>query len=874
MTQYEPSTPLSTPSQFDFPFPPYDIQQDFMANLYSVLENKQIGIFESPTGTGKSLSLTCGALRWLCDHEKLRQQQLIEDIDKLAATIRDEEKSNEVNWLESQHEVILKKESLMKLRKVLERLSVHDKEMIAIKERRTKERKAKVKYRSARVSESIGMNDEQGEDDEFLITNSDDDGDENDAEDDNRYPGVQIFFCSRTHSQLTQVVNAIKSTVYGKSIRVASLASRQNYCINDDVRKLNSNSLINDRCLELQRPSNSQPTKLCESRAVKKKKTEATRCPFYSKQTIDTLREESLVDIMDIEDLVKVARSEKACPYYSSRLAAKDAQVVMIPYQILLHKRTRVQSGLCLTNNIVIVDEAHNLIDSLTSVYSAEISLTQLQASREQLDAYKTKYSLRFSSKNLLKINQLIFVTKQLIKLLSADANKSSTRMITGYDLMVEGEFFNIKINDILDFCDKTRLPQKVQGFSQKFGTTIVSTVVPAPKLDAKSFLKQLAEKQSNEKKKIESKTTPSATESPKGNDAVVSSSIRLLLKFLECLVENIDDGRVLLSYNVSVRSKSSMKYVLLNPSGHFNDILKECRSVIVAGGTMQPTSEFKNQLFPSYRDRVKEFSFQHVVPTENVLPLVVSTGPSGTKFSFNFTNRLNKEMLNDLSSTLRNVCNVVPGGVVCFFSSYDYLETFYSYLEEVNGLNDIRKKKFIFKEPRLSGQVEKMLADYATAVKSKELNGAILFSVVGGKLSEGMNFSDDLARCVIVIGMPFPNKTSPELVEKMSYLDREFGSGAGAEYYENICMKSVNQCIGKSEANCRTEYLFLIVVVLGRAVRHIKDYAAVLLVDERYSQRKIIEKLPRWISNSLQCTKRFGVVQSSLVCFFRRRLV
>lgn len=52
---------------FHHPYTPYDVQVQFMKAVYGVLEagNGQIGILESPTGTGKSLSLICASLTWL-----------------------------------------------------------------------------------------------------------------------------------------------------------------------------------------------------------------------------------------------------------------------------------------------------------------------------------------------------------------------------------------------------------------------------------------------------------------------------------------------------------------------------------------------------------------------------------------------------------------------------------------------------------------------------------------------------------------------------------------------------------------------------------------------------------------------------------------
>ncbi len=136
-------------------------------------------------------------MKWLIDHESLVKQQLTEDIERLTLQIRDDERSSDVNWLESQHEVILKKDSLINLRKMFERLAVHEKEMVGMKDRRKKENRAKVKYKSGKTNEStvadVDDDREKGEDDEFLIENYDDKCDEDDDEaDDKKYPGVQV----------------------------------------------------------------------------------------------------------------------------------------------------------------------------------------------------------------------------------------------------------------------------------------------------------------------------------------------------------------------------------------------------------------------------------------------------------------------------------------------------------------------------------------------------------------------------------------------------------------------------------------------------------------------------------------------------------
>ena len=45
----------------------------------------------------------------------------------------------------------------------------------------------------------------------------------------------------------------------------------------------------------------------------------------------------------------------------------------------------------------------------------------------------------------------------------------------------------------------------------------------------------------------------------------------------------------------------------------------------------------------------------------------------------------------------------------------------------------------------------------------------------------------------------------------------------------------------------------------IGRSIRHSRDYASIVLVDQRYERASVRGKLPEWIGAQLQVCPRFG---------------
>lgn len=357
------------------------------------------------------------------------------------------------------------------------------------------------------------------------------------------------------------------------------------------------------------------------------------------------------------------------------------------------------------------------------------------------------------------------------------------------------------------------------------------------------------------------------------------SPVLHTLLSFIVALTNPADEGRIFYE-RTPTPPDLKLSYLLLSPTHAFSSIATSARAVILAGGTMSPFDDYKTHLFPYLGpERTTTLSCDHVIPDSNLCvwtlastrprttpPSTASSDAASGVFEFSFQKRSDKGTINRLGQALLNICSVVPDGVVVFFPSYGYLDEVVE-VWKASSTGDggkplwdrIQARKAVFRESK-GGSSEEVLAGYSAAIlgdgqpaEQKHAKGALLLSVVGGKMSEGINFSDRLGRCVVIIGLPYPNINSPEWKARIEYLElstaarltaaspsmskaqaSQEAKQAARDFYENACMRAVNQSI-------------------GRAIRHKADYAAIVLVDRRFGTERIRSKLPGWIKGRLE---------------------
>ena len=130
---------------------------------------------------------------------------------------------------------------------------------------------------------------------------------------------------------------------------------------------------------------------------------------------------------------------------------------------------------------------------------------------------------------------------------------------------------------------------------------------------------------------------------------------------------------------------------------------------------------------------------------------------------------------------------------------------------------------------------------------------------VCRGRISEGLDFSDRAARCVIVVGIPYPQITDPRVILKKEYLDNykviDRNSGlslTGQAWYMQQATRAVNQAI-------------------GRVIRHAQDYGSILLFDERYAYGQNRSEISRWLRDRIKDTEKYDQLDLHLRAFYQK---
>jgi Rad3-related DNA helicase len=138
-------------------------------------------------------------------------------------------------------------------------------------------------------------------------------------------------------------------------------------------------------------------------------------------------------------------------------------------------------------------------------------------------------------------------------------------------------------------------------------------------------------------------------------------------------------------------------------------------RSIILASGTLKPIKEMEQELGTEF---ALKFENSHVVQPEQVICGVVTSGILGSKIDLSFKNRMNNDVIADIGMSIIEIMQMVPDGILIFFSSYAMMNKYMKFWDNKNiGRGGIMDKmlgfKQIFREPKNSSDFKHVKQAY-----------------------------------------------------------------------------------------------------------------------------------------------------------------
>ena len=461
-----------------------------------------------------------------------------------------------------------------------------------------------------------------------------------------------------------------------------------------------------------------------------------TFCPYYlfSKEAytfegVENFRpskqskkdSESIIqEILYPEELQK--RCTQTCPYEVMAISVKNADIIILNYNHVFDdtRRDVLFDWLEIDpeNTILLIDEAHNLGDTVRSINSDTITMHAVDKAISEVNQFsgeKDRIIARSAKDILSKIKRYMEKTLDNWQNKKQGEDWFDPRMFA--DFIYSDGGLGLARDDSQTVSDLLKLAQNIRNRKQKSSES------------ADVFLGRIAE-----------------------------------FLFMAHLAK--DDSSYLPVKSMSEDRWLTLEIRSLDPSPVISGIADTVHATVMISGTLSPPDAYELYYFGK-SGRAEILTIPNQFPKEKRLVLGAKNATTQSAYRNDAENR--REIEFHISALIKGV----SGNVAIYFTSYFMMDQYLEYCERMAD----ESGKILYTEPRESKHVPDLLKRFFESGRSMEKG--VLLAVCGGKMSEGIDYYGEALKGAIVVGLPLAAFSE---VQKLvnTYYQRKHGKEKG----------------------------------------------------------------------------------------------
>ena len=492
-----------------------------------------------------------------------------------------------------------------------------------------------------------------------------------------------------------------------------------------------------------------------------------------------------------VDQILKYAERNGVCAWATARDVARSTNIIVCDYNHVFVEGVREASlpvmGVDLGNTILVVDEAHNLPDRIRSGLERRITQKVFQRAHADCQEYKGELEKKEDALDIPE-SRALGEARKLEKQISAlKSDPGLRKWFEGKQLennKSKGDDIRIDTQDFLDVVSSA-----VQGIIEDDSEDPISRVLT---MISRLLAVVVAEDEDLEEEANENQCTK-------------------LAEILEICVRYRNDSALALVFD-EIIGEPRVTTHLLDPGVVSGPIFEQSPGSILMSGTLFPPEMYVDILrIPENRSICK--NYPSGFPLGN-RPVMIASDVT-TKYS---------ERERSMSSILEHIKSVIEnteGNVAIFAPSYSMLDTIYDHFKD--NWNS-KTGRLIKEEQRMSKRgVEGLIS---RLYQYKDMGGSALFGVLSGKLSEGVDYSDNVLSALVCVGLPLPPPSARQDA-LLEYYTKKFDRNRAWKYAS--LQPAVNS----------------ILQALGRPIRKKEDRAIIVLLEKRLLENRVSRCMP-----------------------------